>query len=278
MEEEEADLQTCDSFKTEKKAQRLSLHLLVTRHLPPEATSSWDQEKILTALCEITHVRLDRENISHIDSLELLSDKVTNVYLQQNRITCISNLDCLKNLQFLTLAGNLLQKVENLSKLSKLLFLDLSDNRIAQFDIDEFPQSLILLNLSGNPCTQMPDYRGCIIQDLHNLQQLDNVDVTREEREEAGYPVSSEEDSDETEEEPRRRMMREHEVDGPLQSLTSEVLMRSQTRLEESLADHRRHNMELDNIRLNWKTAESDDKQQRKKKHNNGGFRGVGMQ
>ncbi|XP_046583080.1 leucine-rich repeat-containing protein 46-like [Haliotis rubra] len=256
MEEEEADLQTCDAFKTEKKAQRLSLHLLVTRHLPPEATSSWDQEKILTALCEITHVRLDRENISHIDSLELLSDKVTNVYLQQNRITRISNLDCLKNLQFLTLAGNLLQKVENLSKLSKLLFLDLSDNRIAQFDIDEFPQSLILLNLSGNPCTQMPDYRGCIIQDLHNLQQLDNVDAT-EEREEAGYPVSSEEESDETEEEPRRRMMREHEVDVPLQSLTSEVLMRSQTRLEESLADHRRHNMELDNIRLKYKLPPS---------------------
>ncbi|XP_067650216.1 leucine-rich repeat-containing protein 46-like [Haliotis asinina] len=256
MEEDEADLHTFDVFKTEKKTQRLSLHLLVTRHLPPEATTSWDQEKILTALSEITHVRLDRENISHIDSLELLSDKVTNVYLQQNKITRISNLDCLKNLQFLTLAGNLIQEVENLSKLTKLLFLDLSDNRIAQFDIDEFPQSLILLNLSGNPCTQMPDYRGCIIQDLHNLQQLDNVDITREEREEAGYPVSSEEDSDDTEE-PRRRMMREHEVDVPLQSLTSEVLMRSQTRLEESLADHRRHNMELDNIRLKYKLPPS---------------------
>ncbi|XP_046332984.2 leucine-rich repeat-containing protein 46-like [Haliotis rufescens] len=257
MEDDEADLQTFDVFKKEKKTQRLSLHLLVTRHLPPEATTSWDQEKILTALCEITHVRLDRENISHIDSLELLSDKVTNLYLQQNRITRINNLDCLKNLQFLTLAGNLLERVENLNKLSKLLFLDLSANRIAQFDIDEFPQSLMLLNLSGNPCTRMPDYRGCIIQDLHNLQQLDNVDITRDEREEAGYQLSSEEDSDETEEEPRRRMMREHEVDVPLQSLTSEVLMRSQTRLEESFADHRRHNMELDNIRLKYRLPPS---------------------
>ena len=36
-------------------------------------------------LNEITHLRLDRENIGEIDNLELLGNKVTNVYLQQVR-------------------------------------------------------------------------------------------------------------------------------------------------------------------------------------------------
>ncbi|KAJ8313788.1 hypothetical protein KUTeg_008349 [Tegillarca granosa] len=113
---------------------RLSLHLIVKRHLPPEA-QSWDQDKILDALNKITHLRLDRENIGEIDGLEILGQSVQNVYLQRNRISKIQNLDCLKNIQFITLAGNNISVVENLSSLPKLLFLDLSENKIEDFDI-----------------------------------------------------------------------------------------------------------------------------------------------
>ena len=89
----------------------------------------------IEALNKITHVRLDRENIGEIDSLELLGPKVTNVYLQQNCIQSIQNLECLPNLQFLMLAGNRISRVENLQHLNRLLFLDLSDNAIGDFDI-----------------------------------------------------------------------------------------------------------------------------------------------
>ena len=91
----------------------------------------------IESLNKITHLRLDRENIGEIDSLELLGSKVTNVYLQQNRIISIQNLECLPNLQFLTLAGNRIRTVENLQHLNRLLFLDLSDNCIEDFDIGE---------------------------------------------------------------------------------------------------------------------------------------------
>ena len=33
-------------------------------------------------LSKVSHVRLDRENIGFIDNLELMSSKVTNLYLQ----------------------------------------------------------------------------------------------------------------------------------------------------------------------------------------------------
>lgn len=147
-----------ESIKTDPpKPVRLSLHLIVKRHLPQEA-ESWPHEKVVEALNKITHLRLDRENIGEIDSLELLGSKVTNVYLQQNRITCIQNLDCLHSLKFITLAGNCIRTVENLQHINRLLFLDLSDNVIEDFDIDEIPQSLIILNLEGNPCCSRQDY------------------------------------------------------------------------------------------------------------------------
>ncbi|KAL5007300.1 hypothetical protein ScPMuIL_016106 [Solemya velum] len=229
------------------KATRLSLHLLVKRHLPPEA-ESWDQEKILQSLSRISHLRLDRENIRDIDSLELLGDSVTNVYLQQNIIERIENFECLKNLQFLTLAGNRIRKVENLSN-SKLLFLDLSNNKIEEFDIDEFPQSLIILNLKYNPCTKGGDYRGRIIQDLPCLRQLDEEEITREEKLEAGFAVSSE--SSEEEElygSPEDALTKSADS---IQMMACQVLQRSQDRIESDMVEHKKRASELEDLRVN---------------------------
>lgn len=186
-----ADLFSFDAVKPV----RLSLHLIVKRHLPP-AAKDWSHEEILEALHKVTHIRLDRENISEIDGLELLEKKVSNLYLQHNQIKCIENLECLTNLRFLTLSGNQIEAVEGLKHLQQLFFLDLSLNLIKDFDIDEFPQSLIILNLKGNPCTSHPDHRGRIIQDLPKLKQLDEVEVTSEEKLEAGFKTEEDDDDD----------------------------------------------------------------------------------
>ncbi|KAK3596341.1 hypothetical protein CHS0354_038741 [Potamilus streckersoni] len=234
------------NYEEEKKDVRLSLHLIVKRHLSPEA-EQWDQEKILEALNEITRLRLDRESISEIDGLELLGDNVNYVYLQQNHIEVIKNLECLRNLQFLTLSGNRIKVIENLTHLSKLLFLDLSENQIEKVDVDEIPQSVIILNLKENPCTKLPDYRGRIIQDLPRLKQLDEVEITKSEKKEAGHEVSSdsEEDEDETGEEKDNA-----DIKGNFQDIMAKMLLRSQKRLEDSLKEHKRHLAELDDIRL----------------------------
>ncbi|XP_033098222.1 leucine-rich repeat-containing protein 46-like [Anneissia japonica] len=84
---------------------------------------------------------------------------VTNLYLQQNVIERIENLESLSHLRFLVLSGNSIQKVENLLSMQMLKFLDISDNLISHLDIDELPPSLLVLNLSVNQCTKACNYR-----------------------------------------------------------------------------------------------------------------------
>ena len=56
------------------------------------------------------------------------------IFISQNMIERIENLEHLKNLQFLTLSYNKLKKIEGLSTLIKLVFLDLSYNYIKHLD------------------------------------------------------------------------------------------------------------------------------------------------
>ncbi|KAK3109170.1 hypothetical protein FSP39_024605 [Pinctada imbricata] len=221
------------------KPVRLSLHLIAKRNLPPDATS-WTQDEMLEALNRISHLRLDRENIRQIDGFELLGDSVRNLYLQQNRIERIENLDCLQSLQFITLAGNSIKVVENLDHLQKLFFLDLSDNNIQEIDPDEFPKSLLILNLKGNPCTRLTDYRISLIRVLPRLQQLDEADVTREEKERAGLEVSEdEEEEDDEEEDELQKKKGLGDID--IKDVTTRILVRSQHRLEKHMESHKKY-------------------------------------
>lgn len=246
---------------------RLSLQLIVKRHLPEDA-HQWSHEKIIEELNKITHLRLDRENISEIDNLELLGSSVTNVYLQENQISVIQNLDCLQNLQFLTLAGNQISKLENLKHLSHLLFLDLSNNSISHLDTNELPLSLIILNLTGNSCCSESGYRASVLECLKNLKQLDleEIDGDNEDLDDEDDTSFGDEESNfdarshmtgnaETAAISSKSFGMPHknklpDIDACLQTLTAEVLLRSQNRLEESLQEHRHHRVEIDNLRM----------------------------
>jgi len=138
------------------KCQKISFSLIAKRNILKKTNRSSDE--MAAELLELSHVRLDREQIGEIDNLDCLGP-VTNLYLQKNEIRRIENLDVLPKLRFLTLADNKITRVENLSVLTKLQFLDLSGNQIDHFDAEEFPQNLLLLHLRGNPCTQQTDYR-----------------------------------------------------------------------------------------------------------------------
>ncbi|XP_013380629.1 leucine-rich repeat-containing protein 46 [Lingula anatina] len=239
----------------EVRPQRLSLHMIVRRHLPPEA-ADWPQDLIVESLNKITHLRLDRENIGDIDGLELLGKSVTNVYLQQNKIKRIENLDCLHSLRFLTLAGNKIRTIENLMCLPKLAFLDLSENLIETLDVEELPQSLIILSLKENQCTSEDGYRPRLIKELPKLRQLDGVEVRTSEKRAVGYVISSDEEEEEEEEEEENNVDDaadvEHTIEqikGVFKTLTSDMLLRSQQRLEDTLKEHKLHNVELEAIR-----------------------------
>ncbi|XP_033104118.1 uncharacterized protein LOC117106784 [Anneissia japonica] len=66
---------------TDPKPARITLSLIAKRNLPA-ALANGPQENLIESLAKISHVRLDRENIKHIDNLEMLGP-VTNLYLQQ---------------------------------------------------------------------------------------------------------------------------------------------------------------------------------------------------
>ncbi|XP_028611005.1 leucine-rich repeat-containing protein 46 [Grammomys surdaster] len=133
-------------------------------------------EKMFHTLDELETVRLDGEGITCIGNLERLRN-IHSLYLQSNKIRRIENLACITSLRFLSLAGNQIRHVENLLDLQYLQFLDLSENLIETLKLDELPQSLLILNLCGNPCTNQDGYRKMVIGALPLLLDLDKQPI-----------------------------------------------------------------------------------------------------
>ncbi|XP_059344984.1 leucine-rich repeat-containing protein 46 [Ammospiza nelsoni] len=121
-------------------------------------------------------LRLDRENISCIGKSRG-QEGIHSLYLQQNQIEKLENLECFPNLRFLCLAGNRIQRVQNLQGLLQLSLLDLSHNLIQVLHTEELPRSLRILDLAGNQCTQQEGYRDGVLAALPRLLQLDSQPV-----------------------------------------------------------------------------------------------------
>ncbi|XP_032218235.1 leucine-rich repeat-containing protein 46 isoform X2 [Nematostella vectensis] len=220
----------------------ISVALIAKRNISQQEQTNSDQ--IAEALLQLTHVRLDRENLKCIDNLECLGN-VTNLYLQHNNIEYIENLETLQQLNFLTLASNKISEVKNLKCLNKLKFLDLSDNNITEFSTDEFPSELLILNLQGNPCLQSENYRSCILKALPHLKQLDGATITNKDRREVGFEVSSTEDDSEEESEDDI----EEEKGSSLKQHCDNIIVRAKIRAIKEDASHGRRLEELASIR-----------------------------
>ena len=142
-------------------------------------------EGILSSLEEIT---LHQYDIEKIELLNSLCRHLKILYLQNNQIEKIENLNRLKELQYLNLALNNISKIENLSSCESLNKLDLTLNFV---DIDEFESSmhslktnefLADLHLTGNPCTDYDRYRLFVIHSLPQLKRLDATEIKKSER------------------------------------------------------------------------------------------------
>ncbi|XP_077979338.1 uncharacterized protein LOC144434696 [Glandiceps talaboti] len=262
---------------TVKKPVRISAALIANRNLPPHvATGSHD--KLIERLMKLTHVRLDRENISEIDNLEMLGP-VTNLYLQSNTISVIENLESLHHLRFLTLTGNQIKKVENLTILTELKFLDLSENKIEDFDPSELPKQLLILNMKNNPCTWLPGYRAKCLQALPKLQQLDNINITKYERRDAGCVLSDSEDEDDDDDEEEEEEEEAEVDDGDwgenldkkkgqsysendniedVFKMSTKMIQDSRARLKTYLAEHKVKEEELEEVRSQSRLTDTD--------------------
>ena len=117
--------------------------------------------------------------------LEINCPKLRIVYLQNNYIAKIQNLDRLRSLEYLNLALNNIEKIENLEGCEKLNKLDLTCNFIV--DLTTIKNLLINtelkeLHLIGNPCDKFEGYRSYIIGTLPTLNNIDGTEVTPTER------------------------------------------------------------------------------------------------
>ena len=140
---------------------------------------------ILSTLEEIS---LHQENIERIENLEQYCRHIKILYLQDNIIEKLENLDKLKELEYLNLAVNSIQKIENLEKCESLNKLDLTMNFV---DIENLKESCDCLSkvpslreiyLTGNPCEKFKYCRDYVIGRCPQIIIYDGNEVKKSER------------------------------------------------------------------------------------------------
>jgi protein TilB len=140
---------------------------------------------ILSTLEEIS---LHQENIERIENLEYYCRHIKILYLQDNIIEKLENLDKLKELEYLNLAVNSIQKIENLEKCESLNKLDLTMNFV---DIENLKESCDCLSkvpslreiyLTGNPCEKFKYCRDYVIGRCPQIIIYDGNEVKKSER------------------------------------------------------------------------------------------------
>ena len=95
------------------------------------------------------------------------------------------NVSKLKELEYLNLALNNIERIENLEGCESLKKLDLTLNFIGEItSVHNLKGNISLENLylTGNPCTDFPGYRKFIVNALPQLKSLDGTDITPTER------------------------------------------------------------------------------------------------
>ncbi|KAI8914775.1 hypothetical protein DFJ77DRAFT_463275 [Powellomyces hirtus] len=139
-------------------------------------------KEILHATRILTHLRLDRAALTSMQHLDGFSN-ITHLYLQHNAITRIEGLEYLPALRFLILSNNHISRLEGLSECWNLRLLDVSRNVIQSVGTATLPPHLIYLLLAANPCAHLPEYRLELIQRVPDVEEIDEVAVTQQERE-----------------------------------------------------------------------------------------------
>lgn len=139
-------------------------------------------------LADLEEISLHQMEIEKIEVIQLVCPKLKILYLQNNIIDRMENLQRFKSLQYLNLAMNNVLIIENLESCEDLNKLDMTLNFI---DLEMFYESIENLKanadlenlyLTGNPCMDWPRAREYIIAKLSNLKHLDGKEITQSER------------------------------------------------------------------------------------------------
>lgn len=140
----------------------------------------------LAELTNLEELYLCQNDISKIENVETLT-KLHNLELGANRIREICNLDTLQNLQTLWLAKNKIPKLQNLDSLVNLRLLSIQSNRITKIEGLDKLVNLEELYISHNGIEKIEGLEKCLklntldisnnkIKELTNLAHLENLE------------------------------------------------------------------------------------------------------
>eukprot|EP00826_Nyctotherus_ovalis_P008709 TRINITY_DN12262_c0_g6_i1.p1 TRINITY_DN12262_c0_g6~~TRINITY_DN12262_c0_g6_i1.p1 ORF type:complete len:459 (-),score=117.87 TRINITY_DN12262_c0_g6_i1:358-1734(-) len=136
-------------------------------------------EDCVQDLIRLRRLFLQENRIGRVENLENCR-QLEELWLFSNQVANIENLDSNSMLRELNLADNKIKKIGNLSRLINLQTLDLSGNPIASLsEIDKLKELPILEQLSfssplfeASPIAALPDYKSYITKTLTNFLKL----------------------------------------------------------------------------------------------------------
>lgn len=112
-------------------------------------------------------------------------DRIRNLNLCANDLADISIVSQMAALEVLSVSVNSITTLKDLSECANLKELYIRRNSIERLEEIDFLvplQNLKIMWLAENPVAQMPGYRQFVIKKLTQLEKLDNVEVSEEER------------------------------------------------------------------------------------------------
>lgn len=136
----------------------------------------------------LEEVTLHQFDIEKIETLDKCCRHLKILYLQNNIISKMENLNKLKELEYLNLALNNITKIEGIDRCESLNKLDLTLNFIEIEDLQQslrhlgLVSSIAQLYMTGNPCTDWEGFRDLTVALVPQLKQLDGKDITHTER------------------------------------------------------------------------------------------------
>jgi hypothetical protein len=102
--------------------------------------------------------------VTTIDKLPEPYPAAETVYLSRNCLTTLSGIEQFHAVKVLSFADNLLQNFSELSTLANAC------------------PTLVAASFTGNPMASLPNYRSHVISLLPNLQSLDGITISKQER------------------------------------------------------------------------------------------------
>uniref|UniRef100_A0A7S2RN10 Dynein axonemal assembly factor 11-like CS domain-containing protein n=1 Tax=Mucochytrium quahogii TaxID=96639 RepID=A0A7S2RN10_9STRA len=139
-------------------------------------------------MADLEEIALHQLEIEKIEAIGTLCRRLRILYLQNNIISKIENLQHLKELEYLNLALNNITKIEGLKSCEFLHKLDLTVNFISFRSLEEsaenlkYNKNLRELYVVGNPFSDWEGHKDYLVAMIPWLNKIDGTEITKSDR------------------------------------------------------------------------------------------------